>query len=482
MTFFRPKSVRRLVLIGFSGVALPLIISLVYATLYVDRSVDQSQQAVFQAVQATKGSLMLMEQIKGMERSARQFILLGDEAFFRIYEKTHQELQSTANELQYLPMGKIERALLLEFLKKETVLFELLRSAPANSEQRVQGALALFTSLTNLAESILSANRSLIDRKIDLMTDKGKETQKILLYMAVSVIAVAIFFIKIFGGLITNPIRQLDQAIRNLADNTFSSEISISGPKDLVDLGKRLEWLRIHLNDLEAQKSQFLRHLSHNLKTPLTATRTGAELLVDEVLGSLNDEQRKVARILNESSLKLQKMIENLLNFSEVLERHTVFTLSPVSLNQLVEKVVADHQLVIMARKIIMDLNLSGQTISGDEEKLTVVIDNLVSNAVKFSPDGGKISILLSARKESVILDVIDSGPGIDENEKGRVFEPFFQGKHVPKGVVDGTGIGLSLVKEYVMAHRGTINILEDDREGGHFRITLPFNPAKATI
>lgn len=478
MKLFRPKSVPRLVLIGFSGVALPLIISLVYAVLYVDRSVDQSQQAVFQAVQATKGSLMLMEQIKGMERSARQFQILGDEAFFRIYEKTHVALQTTANELQYLPMGETERALLLDLMEKETSLFDLLRSVPFNSEKG-RDALALFAPLTNLAQSILTANRDLIDRKIDLMTEKGEETQRILVFLAMGVISVAVIFMIIFTGLIARPIRQLDQAIRNLADSTFSSEISISGPKDLDDLGKRLEWLRLHLNELEAQKSQFLRHLSHNLKTPLTATRTGTELLVDEVVGKLNDEQRKVVQILNQSSLQLQKMIENLLNFSVVLERHSAFTLTPVSLNQLVEKVVSDHQLVIMARKISFDLNLTNQTVSGDEEKLMVVIDNLVSNAVKFSPDGGKINIFLNSKGDQVTLDVIDSGPGINDSEKGRVFEPFFQGKHAPEGVVDGTGIGLSLVKEYVMAHHGTINILENNGEGGHLRVTLPINPLK---
>lgn len=478
MKFYRPKSVLSLVLIGFSMVALPLIFSLVYAVINVDRLVDQSRQALFQAVQATNGSLMLAEQITSMERSTRQFQILGDETFLQMVQKTHQELQETAEKLSQLPMGKNQEDRMRRLIEQERTLFINLWNNPEKAGNE-DNTLATFASLSDLAQTILSENRTLVSGEIERMKEKGGEAKRTLIWQAMGVIPITILLVVVFTVLIANPIRKIDQAIRTLGDGSFSSRISIAGPEDLEYLGKRLDWLRSRLMELEEQKSQFLRHVSHELKTPLTAIRAGVELLIDEVAGELSQEQHKVVQILHQKGIQLQKMIENLINFSVILERHSALYRKSVGLNRLVEKVVAEHHLDMMARGINTDLELENQAISGDEDKLTVVIDNLVSNAVKFSPVSGKIKIHLSHNEKDVILDVIDSGPGIDPEDKSRVFDPFYQGRKMPDGDVEGTGIGLSLAKEYVMAHHGKIEIVDGEKNGAHLRVTLPIRTVK---
>lgn len=440
--------------------------------------VDQGRMALFQAVEATEGSVMLTEHITSMERSARQFQILGDKTFLQMYEKTHQALQETEKKLSQLPMGKTQQNQMRALIEKEQAAFVRLKSAPFNSENVKEGVSA-FASLSRLAQSILSENRRLVASEIEKMKEKGEAAKRTLVWQAMGVIPITLLLVVVFTFLIARPIKQIDQAIRKLGDGTFASEISISGPKDLEYLGKRLDWLRSRLMELEAQKSQFLRHVSHELKTPLTATRAGVELLIDEVAGELNKEQRKVIQILHQKSIQLQNMIENLLNFSVVLERHAALYITEVGINRLIEKVIADHQLATLARGIYFDLDLADQTISGDEDKLTAVIDNLISNAVKFSPINGKIRILLGQEGDNAVLDVIDSGPGIDPEDKGRVFDPFYQGRQFPEGNIEGTGIGLSLAKEYVMAHRGKIEIVDDEEKGAHLRVKLPIYPVK---
>ncbi len=473
MKLFRPKSVLALVLVGFSMVALPLIFSLIYAVVNVDRIVDQNQQALFQAVEATKGSLMLTEHLKAMERSALQFQLLEDDSFFQMYEITHKTLLETVADLSKLQMGERQQAQLRSLVEKEEALFKTLKTDPQNISMGI-GAATAFATLSDLSQSILSENRRLIGREIELMQIQAEETQRNLVWQAMAVIPITIILVIVFAILIARPIRQIDQSIRKLGDGAFSSEISISGPRDLQYLGKRLDWLRTRLMELEQQKSQFLRHVSHELKTPLTAMRAGVDLLIDEVSGGLNQEQKKVVRILNQKNMQLQKMIEDLLNFSVILERHSAISLESVGLNHIVKKVVTDHHLGMRARGIHLELALEAQTILGDEDKLIVVVDNLVSNAVKFTPLNGKIKIILNKTGDKMILDVIDSGPGIYPEEKLRVFDPFYQGKHSTEKNVEGTGIGLSLAKEYVVAHHGIIEIVDQKNEGGHFRVTLP--------
>ncbi|MGH8756722.1 MAG: sensor histidine kinase, partial [Burkholderiales bacterium] len=98
----------------------------------------------------------------------------------------------------------------------------------------------------------------------------------------------------------------------------------------------------------------------------------------------------------------------------------------------------------------------------------------LLSNAIKFSPEGGAIEIRLERDDKVLLLDVIDNGPGITEEDKSRVFDEFFQGKQAPGSHIRGTGLGLAITKEHVVAHGGSIEILDDVADGAHFRITLP--------
>ena len=124
-----------------------------------------------------------------------------------------------------------------------------------------------------------------------------------------------IFLVVGFTILIARPIRQIDAAIRRLGQADFSVPVQVGGPEDLQQLGERLDWMRQRLADLEQQKNRFLRQMSHELKTPLTALREGAELLSEEVVGKLTPEQREIAEILRHNSIELQKLIEDLLSY-----------------------------------------------------------------------------------------------------------------------------------------------------------------------
>src|SRR5712691_6319922 len=145
--------------------------------------------------------------------------------------------------------------------------------------------------------------------------------------------------------LISRPILQLDQAIRRLGAGEFDSDIRVGGPADLKYLGGRLEWLRERLIELEQQKRLFLRHVSHELKTPLTALREGSELLAEGTAGPLAAGQREIVGILQQKSVQLQRMIEDLLNYQRAQESVGRLELAAVRLDRVVERVLEDHQL-----------------------------------------------------------------------------------------------------------------------------------------
>jgi two-component system sensor histidine kinase GlrK len=472
---YRPKSFFKLVLIGFILVALPLIVAIVNAIVYVHRLVEQSQQTVSYAVEVTGGSRMLAEQLLAMERSARQFQVLGDAALFQVYAATHQKYQQTTEKLWDLPLDEYQRNQLKVLIEKERHIFEALRATPRDAGQ-ITRTLLEFAALTELAQSLVSRSSTLIDRKTQTLRQTAVKAQSVLLWQALALVPGAAIFVVVFVRLISRPIRQIDLAIRRLGDGDFVSAVAVAGPRDLEYLGERLNWLRQRLFDLEEEKQKFLRHVSHELKTPLTAIREGAELLADDVVGPLNREQSEIARILEVQSKHLQKLIEDLLNFSMMQEKHTVFDVKPIRLDQLIEEVSIDHKPVMMAKKIDLALLVQEVLVFGDYEKLRIVVDNLLSNAVKFSPEEGEIIISLQRSANVVILDIIDTGPGIDEKEREKIFNAFYQGLAIPNGPVKGNGLGLAIAKEYISAHRGTIEIVNDRNTGAHFRVIIPFN------
>ena len=278
-----------------------------------------------------------------------------------------------------------------------------------------------------------------------------------------------------FAVLIARPIRQLDQAIRQMGSADFTHAIEVNGPQDMRYLGQRLEWLRSRLHELEEQQNRFLRHVSHELKTPLTAVREGAELLRDRVGGELSPEQREIVRIVRENTLSLQKLIEDLLNYHQTRSIEPQ-TLGPVALADVVRRVVREHKLAAFARLITVETKLAPSIIVGDSEKVRAIVDNLMSNAIKYSPRSGSILIELRSESDQAVLDVIDGGPGISAVDRPHIFESFYQGKTAPEGRIKGSGLGLAIAREYTLAHGGRIELIDraDGRRGAHFRLYLP--------
>ena len=163
-----------------------------------------------------------------------------------------------------------------------------------------------FEALSGRAQTIVARSNAQIDREVEAMRATADQAQRITLWQLLAVIPVVIFLVVGFTILITRPIQQIDAAIRRLGGGAFNVPVVVNGPQSLEYLGERLEWLRQKLLDLEQQKNRFLRQMSHELKTPLTAVREGAELLSEEVVGKLSPQQREVAEILRHNSMELQ--------------------------------------------------------------------------------------------------------------------------------------------------------------------------------
>lgn len=470
---YYPKSFLKLLLLAFGVASLPLILGMLDAAIYVDRVTGQGRTAVVQAAQAARASRMLMEQVTGLERIVRQYLVLGDAELLGDYDRLRANFKATTSELSLLPLNEYQLRELNRAADREQTLHLLLsRASPAPVDRRnlIEG----YVALSDMARGVLSASNDLTDREIEHMRQSAEDARRILLRHLVATVALGILIAFGVTLLVARPIRELDQAIRRLGTGRFEGNIQVRGPADLEYLGGRLDWLRGRLEELEHQKRLFLRHVSHELMTPLTALREGSELLAEGATGQLSQQQREIIAILQHNSIRLQTLIEGLIDYHRAQEGLARLDAVPVRLDRIVEQVLDTHKLAAHARGVRAELLVHPLTMNADSDKLRVVVDNLVSNAIKYSPDGGTISLSLSRHGDSVILDVCDAGPGIPAEDRERIFEWFYRGEHGHQGRVRGSGLGLAIARELVIAHRGRIEVIEDGAGGAHFRVTLP--------
>jgi len=472
----QPQSTVRLILYGFGVVALPLLFALGYSAIYVDRLVDQAQTAVYNAAQAIQTSRQLAEQVTTMERHARQSLVLDDKSLLESYTETHEAFQKTGQQMLELTAEAPYRAIVLSLLEHERQLYQQITKPKDGTPPSQKEVAARFMELHQTVDAIQQGSNRYIDQQVQVMQQRASDALQLLVWFAVALVPLTLISTGLFTVLITRPIRQMDRVIRQLGDAQFDRPIAVSGPQDLQALGERLDWLRQRLLELEDQKSQFLRHMSHELKTPLTAIRESSELLSDEVVGQLNEEQQEITEILHASARRLQSLIEDLLDFATLQYGRPRLRVREFEAKALVEEIIQSHRPAIRAKNISLKGRADVTNIRGDREKLRTVVDNLLGNAIKFTPQDGRIFLRLRAGRESVELEVADSGPGIPADDRAHIFEAFYQGDDQPVGYVKGSGLGLSIAKEYVEAHHGTIAILDDTDWGAHFKVTLPRN------
>jgi two-component system sensor histidine kinase GlrK len=477
MRFTYPRSFLSLLLLGFTIVAAPLLVALLSNALSFERLADLSEQAVHQAVKVTQASRSLAAVVTSLERSARQYAVAGEAPFLEAYRANRANFRAIARKLADMPLTESQRAEVSALEHQEEAIGQLVaRLGPTPDLTR--RLPAEFATLAEHGQALVQLGDRGVDEGIEQLREQAVKSRNSVFWLMVALIPTAILLIASFTFLISRPISQVSDSIRSLGEGQFARPIRIEGPGDMVRLGAQLDWLRERLMALEAQKTRFLQHVSHELKTPLTALREGSDLLSSGVVGNLNAEQLEIARILKENSIELRKLIEGLLNYSAVHAQTSYLDARIVQLREVVRRVVNDRKLAIVAKDLRIELNCEHVTAYCDEEKVRVILDNLLSNAVKYSPERGLVSIKLYKERGDAVFEVLDEGPGIPPHERERIFEAFYRGTDTGIAAIKGSGLGLSIVKEYVQLHHGQIEVL--DGPGAHFRIRFPRKKVEA--
>lgn len=472
-----PRSFLGLLLAGFTFVLLPLVAALAYSAWQTERLAEQSRTAVFNASQAARASRSLVNRIGSVERLAHQIALADDAAMHADFERVHRNFRQVSDELFALPLDEAQLGALHRTVQQEKALYDVL-TQPGRGRISPRDIGRRTAELADNAYEVLSISYLVADREVVRLRAAAEGVQRGLVMLVLFSTAAALAIALALTRYIARPIAELDASIRQLGSADFLRPIRVRGPEDLQILGERLDWLRRRLAEVEAEKNRFMRHMSHELKTPLTALREGAELLKDEVAGKLAPPQHQVVSIMRDNSLKLQRLIEDLLDYQRALHAASSLYPSTVDLAGLVAEAARAHELAMQAKGQRLVLDVDAAKIEADPEKLRSILDNLIGNAVKFTPLHGTITISARTAGQETVIDVVDSGPGVPYEERDSIFDSFFRGRAKASGRIEGTGLGLAIAREFTEAHGGRISVVSSG-PGGHFRVALPRKAAR---
>lgn len=230
------------------------------------------------------------------------------------------------------------------------------------------------------------------------------------------------------------------------------------------------------IRELDRLKSEFVSHVSHELRTPLVAMQKNLALILKEVVGKINEEQKELLSLVDENLQRLTRLINDLLDFSKIEAKKMEWNRQKADIVLLIKKVVFSFRNWALEKKIDLKAELPERPIELylDSDRITQAVTNLVSNALKFTPANGTIQIDLKEEKNVVRISVEDTGIGIEEKDRQRIFNKFEQVKlNRPYGI-SGTGLGLSITKEIIEGHGGRIWVESEINKGSKFIFELP--------
>jgi two-component system, OmpR family, phosphate regulon sensor histidine kinase PhoR len=264
------------------------------------------------------------------------------------------------------------------------------------------------------------------------------------------------------------------QALERIAQGDFSVRLGDDLPNNglVGELAKSVNSMAVELDTMEKMRQEFISNVSHEIQSPLTSIRGFALALRSNHLSP--EERNHYLKIIEAESQRLSRITDNLLKLASLESKEIKFEAKPYRLDKQIRNLILACEPQWTGKGIDLDVALDEINIIADEDLLSQVWINLIHNSIKFTPDGGKVSVALQRRDGKIEFRIADTGIGIAEEDQARVFERFYKADQSRRRSTEGSGLGLAIAQKIVEMHQGTIDVESKVGKGTMFMVSLP--------
>lgn len=333
-----------------------------------------------------------------------------------------------------------------------------------------------------IEQSIASAEQLLRIRTRDRVSAASDDTEAArrgaVTAMLVALLLAALISLWVIRS-ISRPVYDLEAGLRAVAGGQFKHRLRtpVSRDDEFGRLATSFDSMATRLAQLDQLKAEFISVASHELKTPINVILGYIELLQEGIYGNLSDQQREVCDTIASQARNLTRLVRRLLDVSRFEAGGGKLDYRQISLSRFLDTLQASFSVLAMQRGAEFEVHRAANLpaeVRWDEDRMNEVIGNLLSNAFKFTPRGGRVDLRAESEGSDIVMSIADTGAGIPPEQVPHIFQKFFQADNQAKAAAAGTGLGLAIAKEIVEAHGGSISVLSDVGRGTTFTIVLP--------
>ena len=285
-------------------------------------------------------------------------------------------------------------------------------------------------------------------------------------------IALSIIFVLISTKYLIQPISKLTAATKKLAKGDFKVKLDIERKDEIGELAISFTQMTKKLEELDEMRNEFISNISHDIQSPLSNIKGYTNLLTNNFCTT--KEKTQYMQIINNEINRLSNLTNQLLLLASLDQTEDILTKKTFNISQQLREIIRNYQWMMNERGIMISYSLPETELKGDPSLLYTVWENLLTNAIKYNKKNGNIHVSLLAHRQEIEVIFEDTGVGLSEKEKDRLFERFYRVDSARTSTIEGTGLGLSIVLTIVELHHGHIQVNSKVGEGSTFSIRLP--------
>lgn len=455
----------------------------VYALLQLDRFGELTESILRVDNRVLDYQKNLVDLLLAQSRYEQKFAITKDEALYRQFARLKKEFESqlaSVSTLEEAVSTELLMQILLDYGRYEHLVAdeaENLRKKKSYSQAKYKEEKdnLIDRILTSLEKVKTDRQQSIFQKVKELAETVGQAREFSLIISAAALLAIVLMCLFLTRS-ITRPIAMLKDKTKEIAEGHFESRVQVNAPQEISELAMAFNRMCEKLNELEQLKADFYASMSHELRTPLTSIKEGTGLLLDGVGGETTERQRKLLTIVAEESNRLIGVVSSLLDLSKMEAGMMRYNFETVAFDPLIQRALAEITPLAEAKQICLESTTEASLPAArvDAERILQALRNLLGNAVKFTPNGGRVKILAKSANGKLTISVRDSGPGIPKESLTAIFEKFSQGNHKGTQRQLGTGLGLAIAKNIIESHGGHIWVDSKVGEGSTFTFVLP--------